>query len=103
CILSITSEFKQLAILSSASVLLIYLGVALSVIKLRKNRNNHQATFKIPGGYLVPCLAVITILWFLTSLTKQEMSGMAITILILTILFYLIKIMESRTGNKESL
>ncbi|WP_147206427.1 APC family permease, partial [Segetibacter aerophilus] len=68
CVLSIAGGFRQLAILSTSSVLLIYLGVALSVIKLRVKEKRGVATFKIPGGLVVPVLSVLIIIWFLTNL-----------------------------------
>lgn len=89
CILSITGEFKQLAILSSASMLLIYLGVALSVIKFRIAKQAEVGQFRIPGGYAVPVLAILTILWLLSSLTRNEQIGVVIFIAILTALYFL--------------
>lgn len=91
CFFSITGEFKQLAIFSSSSVLLVYLGVALAVIKLRMNREYDSATFRIPGGLLVPLLSIITIIWFLSNLTVEEMKGIAIFIAILSAVFLIIK------------
>ncbi|QMU30629.1 APC family permease [Adhaeribacter radiodurans] len=95
CVLAITGEFKQLAILSSSSVLLIYLGVALAVIKLRIKQKADAASFRIPGGYTVPLLAVVTILVFLSNLTQSEMIGMLITLVVLSILFYLLKYLQT--------
>ncbi len=91
CFFSITGEFKQLAILSSSSVLLVYLGVALSTIKLRFDKEIDKSTFRIPGGFAIPVLAIITILWFLSNLSKSEMIGLAIFIVILSFLFGIIK------------
>ncbi|WP_199200290.1 amino acid permease [Adhaeribacter arboris] len=91
CVLAITGEFKQLAVLSSSSVLLIYLGVALAVIKLRINQLPETSAFRIPGGYTVPLLAVATILAFLYNLTQAEMMGMIITLVVLSSVFYLLK------------
>jgi APA family basic amino acid/polyamine antiporter len=91
CFFAIVSEFKVLAILSSSSVLIVYLGVALSTIKMRFVRDSDNSTFKIPGGITIPILSIITIIWFLSSLSKQEMIGMGIFILILSLIFGLIK------------
>lgn len=91
CFFSITGEFKQLAILSSSSVLLVYLGVALSTIKFRFDKEIDKSTFRIPGGFAIPALAIITILWFLSNLSKSEMIGLAIFIVILSFLFGIIK------------
>jgi len=99
CFLAITGEFKQLAILSSSSVLLIYLGVALAVIKLRIKNKADSSSFQIYGGYTVPILAVVTIIWFLSNLTKSEMIGVIITLVVLSLLFYLLKYLQNRRSR----
>ncbi|MBC8770589.1 amino acid permease [Arenibacter sp. BSSL-BM3] len=85
--------FKQLAILSSASILLIYLGVAIAVIKLRKKENKEDSelskdSFRIPGGYLVPIMAVLVILFFLSNLSFNELAGIVAIIVFLSIIYY---------------
>ncbi len=90
CFFAITGEFEQLAMLSSSSVLLIYMGVALAVIKLRRDGDD-TAGFRIPGGYIVPILSVITILWFLSNLTSEKMIGMVTAISILSLVYYVIR------------
>lgn len=89
CVLSIAGQFKQLAILASASILLIYLGVALSVIKLRRRTPAPQSSFRIPGGAVVPVLSALTIFWLLTNLTREEMTGMVIALIVLSLVFAL--------------
>lgn len=81
--------FKQLAIISSAAILIIYLGVAIAVIKLRKTAygDSKIKTFKIPGGFTVPILSVIIIGYFLSNLTKNEMITTAIFIGILSLIY----------------
>jgi basic amino acid/polyamine antiporter, APA family len=91
CLFAIKGEFKTLAILSSSSVLLVYLGVALSTIKLRYSKVFDDATFKIPGGIAIPILAIITIIWFLSCLSNKEMIGMGIFLIILSVIFGVIK------------
>ena len=88
--------FEQLAIISSASILLVYLGVSLSVMKLRKGETliSKSSHFKIPGGYTVPILSCITILWLLSNLSQQEMIAIGIFIIVLT-LIYLLKILSN--------
>jgi len=99
CFFSITGEFKQLAIFSSSSVLLVYLGVALAVIKLRQRKDDNSNTFRIPGGYIIPVLSIITILWFLSNLTSPEMLGIIIMIGSLSALFLLIKFFKLDKQN----
>jgi amino acid transporter len=91
CFFSITGEFRQLAIFASSSALLIYLGVALAVIKFRRDKVKEEAAFKIAGGYLVPIIAIITILWFLSNLSFKEVTGLAIFVAILSVIYFVIK------------
>ncbi|TLP80248.1 APC family permease [Maribacter sp. ACAM166] len=84
--------FQQLAVISSATILLVYLGVSLAVIKLRRNTgdlNIKTDGFKLPGGYLIPILSTLTILWLLSHLTQNEVFGFGIFILVLTVLYFL--------------
>ncbi len=89
-------EFKQLAMLSSASYLIIYLGVVLSVIKFRSSGMTDQNSFRIPGGYIIPVISVITIIWVLSNLPASELTAMAIFILLLTILYLAISYIQKR-------
>ena len=92
--------FRQLAIISSASILLIYLGVALAVIKLRKSGGGvvRSNSFRIPGGYLVPIIAVLVILFFLSNLSFNELFALGFFIGVLYIIYYII---DNVSHNKE--
>ncbi len=87
--------FKTLAILSSAAILLIYLGVALAAIKLRR-MNNQKIPFKIPMGITVPILACGVIIWFLSHLSLPETKGIAFLIGVLSILFALLNFLKNK-------
>lgn len=93
-LLASVGGFKQLAILSGISCLLIYLGVALSVIKLRRNDGNNSGSFRIPGGYTVPVVSILIILWLLTNLSKNEKLGTLIFISALTLVYLFILFAE---------
>src|SRR6185295_18750802 len=55
-IFSVSGGFKQLAVLASGGLLLIYLSVILATIKLRKKKKVvTEKTFRVPGGLLIPC------------------------------------------------
>ena len=65
-VFAIFGGFKQLAILASASTLLIYLGVVLSTLKLRSRKSSEiEKTFRVPGGVFVPLIAICVIIWLL--------------------------------------
>jgi len=78
-IMAVSGGFKQLAVMSSAALLLIYMGVILSTIRLRKLKSENAYTN--PGGITIPILALIATAWFLSHLSKEELS---VTVLFLT-------------------
>jgi amino acid transporter len=82
--------FQQMAVISSASILLVYLGVTLSVIKLKRNEAKRTTNeFRIPGGYLIPILSLIIIVWLLSNLERKEVMGFGAYIVLLTIIYFL--------------
>jgi len=86
--LAAVGEIQALMIIASGAILLVYLGVALSVIKLRKTEPDVPGSFRIPGGNVVPLAASLVILWFLSHLSGQEAIGIAILVAGLTALFF---------------
>ena len=96
-LLAISGGFKQLAIISSASTLLIYLGVVLSTLKLRKNDSSKsEKTFRVPGGIIIPILAACAIVWLLSSLTKPEFIGIAIFIFAFSVIYFVAKAVKKK-------
>jgi amino acid transporter len=95
--------FKELAIISSAAALFISLGMSIATIKLRRNKkfDSNGKTFRIPGGYIVPILSIIVILWFLSNLSENKILGFGLLIAILTVLYFLInsKLIKRLTKN----
>lgn len=87
---SISGGFKQLAILASASILLVYLAVVLSTLKLRiKNIAENKNTFRAPGGWVTPIIGIVSIVWVLSNLGKWEIFFTLIFIAVVTV-FYLV-------------
>lgn len=77
-------------------MLILYLGVALSVIKLRKSLKQQHNGFRIPGGWIVPILSIIIILYFLSNLSTNEMIGTALIISGLSLIFFLFKFLKKK-------
>lgn len=90
--------FEALAIVSSASILLVYLGVALAVIKLRKKAPVEFEAFRIPGGYTIPILASMIIIWFLSNLSGQERNSMLILLAVLTTIYFAIRWIRNQSS-----
>ena len=91
-IFSVSGGFRQLAVLASAAVLLIYLGVILATIRLRKLQPfREEKTFKIPGGLLFPFIGIAAIVWLLASLSKWEILSTIIFIGIICVIYFVTK------------
>jgi amino acid transporter len=93
------SDFKRLAELASSSLLIIYLTVVLATIRLRYKKDIAETGgFRIPGGLLIPILAIIVVCWFLLHITMAEVKAMAIFFSVLTALFFINKLVRRRMG-----
>jgi len=94
-IFSVSGGFKQLAVLASAALLLVYLSVILATIKLRNNKEGEsEKTFKVPGGLILPFIGIASIVWLLTSLNKWEIISTIIFITTICLLFFVMKWMR---------
>jgi APA family basic amino acid/polyamine antiporter len=73
-LLAITSSFGRLAVLATVSTLTLYLlcCVAAWVLRRRDVRVEGAVPFRVPGGPIVPALAVAVIAWLLSSATVRE-------------------------------
>ena len=101
CVLALSGEFRQLAILSSAAGLLIYLGCALAAMKLRRSKTSgHQESFRAPGGILVPVLAICGIVWLLSNLEPKELTAVGLLLLILSAIYGMIVLAKRRNTSK---
>lgn len=91
CAFALTGSFKLLAVVASGAILLVYLGVALAVVALRRRHGPPSAgQFRIPGGPVVPILSAVVIIWLLLQMSAQEAIGVSL-LLAVTIVIYVIR------------
>lgn len=89
-IMSISGGFRQLAVLASSAMLIIYIGVILATIKLRKNKTT-DSSFVIPGGITVPVLALLVTGWFLSNLAWKEIAGLTGFLVVCAVIYAVMK------------
>lgn len=95
--LAVFGALQQLLILSSATILLIYLGVVLSAVKFRyKKIKSVEKTFAMPGGLIIPAIAALTIFWILSNLKMEEKWGIVIALAVLTVIYFLMKLFNKK-------
>jgi amino acid transporter len=79
CAIAMTGAFRTLAVVSSGSVLLLYLGCSLAVLRLRQLRPVEGSdVFVIPGGPLVPLASAAIVVWLLSNMTGTEALGLGL-------------------------
>lgn len=101
-IISISGGFKQLAILASAALLLVYLAVILATVALRrKQRPAAENTFKTPGGLIFPFIGIAAITWLLTRLSKWEILSTLLFIAIICIVYFSSRWMKNKTIDQS--
>lgn len=102
-IVAVFGGFRQLAIIVSASLLLLYAGVVLAVIKFRFTKKAKQKdSFKIPGGLIVPVAALLVLIWFFIQLEWKEIIGASIFIAVLSIVYFIKKSTTKQTVENNS-
>ncbi|MGE3526499.1 MAG: APC family permease [Gemmatimonadales bacterium] len=85
---ALTGAFRPLAVLSSMALLLVYLGVCLAALRLRRTRASVPGAFRTPGGPAVPLLASATVLWVLAHSTWKETLAVAVLVAVSTAYYF---------------
>ncbi len=94
---SVSGGFKTLAVLASGALLLIYLAVILAMIRLRtKKEQPAEGSFKVPGGLLIPFIAIAAIVWLLAHLSGKEILSTIIFIVIICVIYFLMKTFQKK-------
>ena len=102
CVFALSGTFKPLAVLASGSVLIIYGGVSLAVLRLRhRDGEPDPGQFKLPFGPVIPVLSCLVVGWLLWQLTAEEATALAALIGV-SVLVYAICIVSTRAqGGSE--
>jgi len=88
CAVALTGTFKPLAVVASGSILVIYAGVSLAVIRLRQRDGEPaKGKFKLIGGPVIPILSCLVIVWLLWQLTAEEAIGLVALIGVAVVLY----------------
>lgn len=88
CILAITGTFRSLVILSTVTILLVYLATCLASIQLtRRDVRADGPPFRLPGGPTIPLLACVVVAWMLSSASGKEFMSVGVTIVVASALY----------------
>lgn len=103
CVFALSGTFKPLAVLASGSILIIYGGVSLAVLRLRhRDGEPNPGQFKLPFGPVIPVLSCLVVGWLLWQLTAEEATALAALIGV-SVLVYVIRIVSKRAKGGSKL
>ena len=103
CVFALSGTFKPLAVLASGSILIIYGGVSLAVLRLRhRDGEPDPGQFKLPFGPVIPVLSCLVVGWLLWQLTAEEATALAALIGV-SVLVYAKRIVSKRAQGGSSL
>jgi len=86
--LALSGTFRQLVELSVIARLATYIGTAASVPVLRRKMPETARTFRLPGGPLIPILALIMCFAFLSQATGKQLAAGAIALVVGAIIYF---------------
>jgi APA family basic amino acid/polyamine antiporter len=89
-LLAASGGFKRLAVLSSISILCVYVAICLGALKLRYTRKQAPGAFRAPGGPLIGILGSIVVIWLLSHSTRVEVSALSGTLAV-SIAYYFVR------------
>jgi amino acid transporter len=94
--LAVLNSFETLAIIANVSAALVYIGCAAAAWKLTRQPAPLDAEpFSIPGGALVPVLAIIALVFLLSAVTLREWSVLVVVLVVASVLY----LVAGRRGN----
>lgn len=79
-LLAFTGSFVQLALLSAVARLCSYTGTAAAVMVLRRRHRGRPGVLQLPGGDLVPALALLVCLGLVASAHLENLAAAAVAL-----------------------
>jgi basic amino acid/polyamine antiporter, APA family len=97
-VLSFSSTFQKLAVLSNMAVLLLYILCSLAALELnRRDVRSDGTPFTFRGGSIIPVVAIIFIVWILAHAKKDEFVITGICVAVASLLFFLRQMLVSKS------
>jgi basic amino acid/polyamine antiporter, APA family len=97
-VLAIAGNFDALALISGGAICLVYGLVALAAWRAQRRdlRERGDNPFVLPGGALVPVLALLAMLAIVTTLTSKEWMAIGIALAVLVVVYAVLHARRTR-------
>jgi amino acid transporter len=79
--LALFARFEQLAVVANVAALIVYAACCLSAAELRRRDvRSGGIPFRVPGGAIVPWLALVVIAWIMRGFRVEEWRAAALVV-----------------------
>ncbi|PZP61622.1 MAG: amino acid transporter [Pseudoxanthomonas spadix] len=85
--LALSGSFEKLALLSMVTRLLAYIGTAAAVLVLARRHRDNPNALRLPGGPLIPVLALLLTLGLLCSASLSNLLAVGVAIVVGTVIY----------------
>jgi APA family basic amino acid/polyamine antiporter len=88
---ALTGTFQSLIIVATLATLIVYLICCAATIQLQRLdiRADGAIPFRVPGGPVIPVLAIAVVIWLMSSSTRQEFIALGIMLGVETLIYLL--------------
>ncbi|MGH7517320.1 MAG: APC family permease [Gemmatimonadales bacterium] len=101
--LAATGTFQQLAVLASATLLVVYGATVAAAFELRRRDvRAGGAPFQTPGGPVVPIVAMAVVVWLLAQTTWREQAGVGLLLMVASVLYAVRRLRTRQAVAEES-
>ncbi len=103
-VLACTGGYRQLLVVATISMMLLFVGVAMALIRYRLSRKlaGGPVGFKVPGGIIVPVLTLAALAWLLYHSKQDELIGIGIFTGALTVIYTIRSVALKTAGRKRN-
>lgn len=100
-VLACTGGYRQLLVVATISMMLLFVGVVLALISFRlSGKPEGSVGFKVPGGISIPVLALVALAWLLYHSKQDELIGIGIFVASL-IVIYVIRMVFLKVARRD--
>jgi len=100
-VLAATGSFVWLAVLSVLTRLLIYMTCIAAMPRVRAAAGNEPGQIRLPGGPMIPILALLICIALLTRVGLDSVAATAALLLVGTVLYWIAAIRRRQIGRSE--
>lgn len=96
---AITGTFVTLVVIATLATLIVYLICCAATIKLQRMdvRAEGAVPFRLPGGPVIPVLAMLIVVWLMASSTRKEFVALAAMLVVETAIYLLMRATRTRS------